>query len=109
MSHPRTCEGSSSDVSFAGITTRRSGWIEFTTGAGAQVKVRPEARQMGQASTPVWLRSVRYFLEYLPARTTVKRVRVRDRVGRVIFQGATPLSASMNGAFHNEAPPRWYG
>lgn len=79
------------EVSFGGITTRRSALVEFTTGSGVWVKIKPERPQMGDAAEAGWLRNVRYFLEYLPARESVKRVRVRDRAGRVIYEGREAL------------------
>jgi hypothetical protein len=82
------------EVAFGGITSRRGALVEFTTGDGAWANVRPQTPQTAGIAEPRWLRNVRYFLTYLPLKEKVKKVRVRDRAGRVIFfQGRESLGS----------------
>jgi hypothetical protein len=58
---------------------------ETLTRNGKWIKIEPEMPQI--SPLPRWLRNVRYFMEYLPANERVERIRVRDRAGRVLYQG----------------------
>jgi hypothetical protein len=73
-------------ISYSGLTSAKVALVEASTRNGGWVKiepVRPQTRKL-----PRWLRNVRYFMAFLPATSgKVERIRVRDRAGRVLYQG----------------------
>lgn len=74
------------EIAYGGITSAKVALVEASTRNGGWVKIEPQASQT--ATVPRWLRNVRYFMEYFPASVgKVERVRVRDRDGRVLYQG----------------------
>jgi hypothetical protein len=90
----------SDEVSFDGMTSRRSAVVEFTTGNGVWSRVRPKKPDALLADRAGWLRNVRYFQLYLPAGKRVRLVRVRDQSGHVLYQGREAL-----GGFEDEGFP----
>lgn len=70
-------------IAYGGITARRVALVEALTRRGEWVKIEPQLPQL--AAPPRWLRNVRFFMDYVPGK--VERIRVRDRSGRVLYQG----------------------
>lgn len=74
------------EISYGGITSAKVALVEASTRNGGWVKiapVRPQTRKL-----PGWLSNVLFFMKYLPASAgKVERIRVRDRAGRVLYQG----------------------
>jgi hypothetical protein len=73
------------EIAYGGVTSNKVATVEALTRGGGWIKIRPERPRM--RTVPKWLWNVRYFMEYLPANEKVERIRVRDRVGRVLYQG----------------------
>ena len=73
------------EIAYEGITSNMVASVEASTGGGHWVRIEPSRPQLPKV--PAWLRNVRYFVEYLPGDEKVELVRVRDRTGRVLYQG----------------------
>ncbi len=73
----------SADIPYGGVTSRKVAVVEAETRNGGWTKIEPVLPQM--SDPPRWLRNVRYFMAFLPAK--VERIRVRDRAGRVLYRG----------------------
>ena len=73
-------------IVYGGITSGNAVEVEAKTRSGKWVSIETQAPQM--ATPPIWLRNLRYFIEYLPGDEKVERVRVRDKAGGILYQGA---------------------
>lgn len=71
------------EVAYGGITSGRVALVEALTRRGAWVKIEPQAPQL--SNPPRWLRNVLFFMDYVPGK--VERIRVRDGMGRLLYQG----------------------
>lgn len=75
------------EVAYGGVTSAKVATVEALTRHGEWIRFEPQRPQL--SIVPNWLRNVRYFMEYLPAK--VERIRVRDRTGRVLYQGGESI------------------
>lgn len=73
------------EIAYGGITSGRVALVEAFTRQGRWIKIEPVKPEL--PTPPTWLRNVRYFMEYLPTNEKVELIRVRDRAGRVLYQG----------------------
>jgi hypothetical protein len=86
---------SDGEIAYSGITSGKVALVEASTRNGGWVKIEPERPQI--ANPPAWLRNVRYFMEFLPGNEEVERIRVRDRAGRVLYQGRESVFGDFDG------------
>lgn len=86
---------SDGEIAYSGITSGKVALVEASTRNGGWVKIEPERPQI--ANPPAWLRNVRYFMKFLPGNEKVERIRVRDRAGRVLYQGRESVFGDFDG------------